>query len=286
MKKTFFIISAMFVMAQVCNATNDTVTVIEQPSQVIITETSNGVKVNVQGSKDNQSANYSYSVVHQANDKVTTTQEKDWEIRYPFSKNDSISHWAIIMDGFYMGGGISHSWDMINNSFEVGLLNIAAVNYDSHHGQSISLGVGFHHKSFSLKRPNMLVRDEASDIVSPLFYPEGVEAKDRSSNLNLWAFQFPLMFRQKIYKSLAIRFGGIMNWNYLAQVNNHYYIGKTEYNITQRGLKQNKITFDLMGGLTLGHIGIYCRYSPNEVFKKGYGPEIKNTWTLGGTIAF
>lgn len=77
-----------------------------------------------------------------------------------------------------------------------------------------------------------------------------------------------------------------MNWNYRAHVNNHYNIGKTEYSITQRGLKQNKITFDLMGGLTLGHIGIYCRYSPNEVFKKGHGPEIKETWTLGGCLAF
>ena len=288
MKKTILLITAMFAMAQVCKATSDTVTVIEQPSQVIITETASGVKINVQGSKDNQSANYSYSVEHHANDKVITSQERDWEIRFPFSSNDSIKryHWSIIMDGFYTGGGIKHSWDMINNSFEIGLLNIAAINYDSHHGQNISLGIGFHHKSFSLKRPHMLVHDEMTDLVSPMFYPDGVEAKDHSSNLNMWAFQFPLMFRQKIYKSFAIRFGGIMNWNYLAQVNNHYYIGKTEYSITQRGLKQNKITFDLMGGLSLGHIGIYCRYSPNEVFKKGYGPEIKNTWTLGGCLAF
>ena len=286
MKKTILIIAAMLGMAQVCNATNDTVTVIENPSQVIITETPNGVKVNVQGSKENNSANYSYTVEHQANDKVTTSQESDWEIRYPFAKSDSISHWAIIMDGFYMGGGIHHSWEMINNSFEIGLLNIAAVNYDSHHGQSISLGVGIHHKSFSLKRPNMLVRDEATDIVSTTYYPDGAEAKERTSNLNMWALQFPLMFRQKIYKSLAIRVGGIMNWNYLAQINNHYNIGKSEYHITERGLKQNKITFDLMGGLTGGHIGIYCRFSPNEVFKKGYGPEIKNTWTLGGVLAF
>ena len=287
MKKTLFLIATMFAMAQVCNATSDTVTVIEQPSQVIITETPNGVKVNVLGSKEDDSAKYSYSVEHQANDKMTTSQEKDWELRFPFSKSDSRNHhWAIVMDGFYMGGGINHSWDNINNSFEIGLLNIAAINYDSHHGQGISLGVGIHHKSFSLKRPNMLVRNEETGIVESSFYPNGVEEKDRTSNLNMWALQFPLMFRQKIYKSLAIRVGGIMNWNYLAHVNNHYNLGKTEYSITEKGLKQNKITFDVMCGLTLRSIGIYCRYSPNEVFKKGYGPEIKNTWTLGGTIGF
>ena len=288
MKKTILIIAAMFAMAQVSNATNDTVKVIENPSQVIITETPNGVKVNVQGTKDDNSANYTYTVEHQANDKVTTSQESDWEIRFPFSKDDSVKryHWSVTMDGFYMGGGIHHSWDMINNSFEIGLLNFAAINYDSRHGQNISLGVGIHHKSFSLKRPNMLVRDEMTDVVSAIHYPEGAESKDRTSNLNMWALQFPLMFRQKICKKLAIRFGGIMNWNYLAQENNHYKIGKSDYHITERGLKQNKITFDLMGGLTLGQIGIYCRYSPNYVFKNGYGPEIKNTWTLGGCIAF
>ena len=287
MKKTFFLIAIMCFIAQVCQASSDTVTVIERPNQVIITETSNGVKVNVLGSKDNDGANYSYSVEHQANDKVTTRQEKDWEIRFPFSKNDTIRHhWAITMDGFYAGGGISHSWDRINNSFEIGLLDIAAINYYGNHGLNISLGVGIHHKSFSLKRPNMLVRDESTDVVNCMFYPDGVELKDRTSNLNIWALQFPLMFRQKLYKSFAIRLGGIMNWNYRAHVNNHYLIGKTEYSITERGLKQNKITFDVMGGLALGLAGIYCRYSPNEVFKKGYGPEIKNTWTLGFILGF
>lgn len=287
MKKTLFLIATVLATALAGNATSDTVTVIEQPSQVIITETPTGMKVNVLGSKDDDSAKYSYSVEHQANDNVTTRQERDWELRYPFSRNDSSKHhWAIVMNGFYMGGGFSHSWDMINNTFEVGLLNIAAINYDSHHGQNISLGVGIHHRSFSIKRPNMLVRDETTDVVSPMFYPNGVEAKERTSNLNIWALQFPLMFRQKIYKSFAFVVGRTMNWNYRAHVNNHYYIGKTEYSITQRGLKQKKITFDVIGGLSWGHIGIYGRYSPGEVFKTGYGPEIKNTWTLGGCIAF
>ena len=132
----------------------------------------------------------------------------------------------------------------------------------------------------------MLTVDENDNIVSTTFYPNDAEIKDRSSNLNLWTWQFPLLFRQRIYKSLAIRFGGIMNWNYKAHADNHYIIGNSKYNISQCGLKQNKITFDIIGGLTVGHTGIYCRYSPNEVFKKGYGPEIKNTWTLGGIIAF
>ena len=289
MKKYFFFFAALLAVMQISAQSIDTVKVINQPNQVIITETPSGVQMRVVGSENDKNDNYTYRVEHSSNDTIHTTQGSDWELNFPYNLSftkDTGHHWSIVMSGFYMGGGIHHSWESINNSFEIGLLNFAAINYDSHHGQDISLGVGIHHKSFSLKRPNMFVRDESTSIVGTTFYPEGLEVNNRSSNLNVWALQFPLMFRQKIYKSFAIKFGGIMNWNYLANVHNHYKIGKTEYEITQRGLKQKKITFDLMGGLSLGHCGIYCRYSPNEVFEKGYGPEIKNTWTLGGCIAF
>ena len=289
MKKFFFFFAAFLAVVQMSAQSVDTVKVINQPNQVIITETPTGVQMKVIGAENDNNNNYTYTVEHSSNDTIHTSQGSDWELNFPYNlsfSNDKESHWAIILSGFYMGGGISHSWDMINNSFEIGLLNIAAVNYNSHHGQNISLGIGIHHKSFSLKRPNMLKHDENTNVVGTTFYPDGLEAKDRSSNLNVWAWQFPLMFRQKIYKSLAISVGGIMNWNFKAQAHNRYCIGKTEYDITMKGLKQKKITFDLMGGLTVGHAGIYCRYSPNEVFQKGYGPEIKNTWTLGGTIAF
>ena len=276
MKRYFYLLTALLAVAQMSAQSNDTVRVIDQPDRVVITQTSNGVRVNVVDSV----SNYSFTVDRESD---------DWELNFPYNLSftrDTLSHWAIISSGFYMGGGIYHSWEMINNSFEIGLLNIAAVNYSSHHGQDISLGIGIHHRSFSLKRPNMLMHDDNTGVVGTTFYPDGIEVNNRSSNLNVWTWQFPLLFRQRVYKSFAIRLGGIMNWNYKAKVHNKYTIGKTNYDVTQNGLKQNKITFDLMVGLSLKHSGIYCRYSPNELFKKGYGPEIKNTWTMGGIIAF
>lgn len=289
MKKYFFFLAALCAVMQMSAQATDTVKVIEQPSQVIITETPSGVQMRVVGSKDDKDNNYIYSIEHPTDDAIHTSQGNDWELNFPYNLSftkDKSHHWAIIMSGFYMGGGISHSWNMINNSFEIGLLNIAAINYSSNHGQDISLGVGIHHRSYSLKRPNMLTIGENDNVLSTTFYPDNADIKDRTSNLNLWTWQFPLLFRQKIYKSFAVRLGAIMNWNYKAHADNHYIIGNTKYNISQSGLKQDKITFDVMFGLSLGHTGIYCRYSPNEVFKKGYGPEIKNTWTMGGVIAF
>ena len=76
-----------------------------------------------------------------------------------------------------------------------------------------------------------------------------------------------------------------MNWNVYAKCNTHYKVNKTHYDVSYRGIKQNKLTFDVYGALSYNHIGIYCRYSPCDMFKKGYGPEIKNTWMLGVAIA-
>ena len=220
---------------------------------------------------------------------TTVAADDDNESTYqiPFKNDDeSTKHWTITTSGFYVGMGVKHNWETINNSFEVGLLNIAAVNYNSLHGQNISLGVGIHHRSYSVKRPNMLMRDDATNAVIVGAYPslDVEKIKDRSSNLNLWTVQFPLMFTQKIYKKLDITVAGIMNWNTYARVDNHYEFNKIEHDTRYKNLKQEKINFDFMGALSIDEFGVYCRYTPGKFFKEGFGPEIKNTWTLGITL--
>ena len=211
-------------------------------------------------------------------------EDGDSPYQHPFLSNDErTSHWAVTTSGFYVGMGVKHNWDLINNSFEVGLLNVAAVSYSSLHGQNLSLGVGIHHRSYSMKRPNMLYREDGGSKVGIMPYPSQDidKIKDRSSNLNLWTVQFPLMFTQKIYKKLDISVAGILNWNTYARVDNHYEMDKVEYDSKFKNLKQNKINFDVMGSLTWNEFGIYCRYTPGKFFKDGFGPEIKNTWTVG-----
>ena len=207
---------------------------------------------------------------------------------HPFKNDDEkTKHWSITTNGVYVGMGVSHSFDMINNSVEAGLLNAIAVNYNSLHGQNISLGVGIQHRSYSMKRPNMLFREFSGNKVKVTVYPtyDIGELKNRSSNLNMWSVQFPLMFSQRIVKKLDITVAGIMNWNTYARVDNHFELDKIENDNKYKGLNQNKINFDFMGGLTWNAIGVYCRYSPGKFFKEGFGPEIKKTWTIGLTLA-
>ena len=282
MKKFSIIIAAMMAAVTISAQTPDTVTVIEAPNQVIITETTTGTRVKVVGQKDNEDFSYTYTVQHASNDTVHTTS--DWELNFPFKKSSNKEyHWSIVSSGLYFGGGVSTSYDLINNSFNWGILNIASLNYNTLHGQQFSIGVGYDNKRFSLKRPNCFVMDEATNIVGIESYPEGTV--DRSSIISVNAIQFPLQFQQFIGKKFHITLGGTMNWNFYAKCNTHYKVNKTHHDVSYRGIKQNKLTFDVYGALSYNRIGIYCRYSPCNVFKKGFGPEIKNTWTLGVAIA-
>ena len=216
---------------------------------------------------------------------ATLSADNDNESTYqhPFTDDDeSTKQWTVITSGFYFGMGIKHNWDLINNSFEIGLLNAVGVNYNSLHGQKISLGVGLNHRSYSIKRPNMLVRDANDAVVADVYPSLNIQdIKDRSSNLNVWTVQFPLMFQQRIVNKLDLSVAGILNWNTYARVDNHYELDNVEHDTKYKNLKQNKIGFDAMGILTWDDFGIYCRYSPGKFFKDGYGPEIKNTWTMG-----
>ncbi len=283
MKKFLFIITAMLVVAQAQALAPDTVTVIQQPGQVVITETPTGAQVKVTGSGDNDDYSYTYTVQHSGNDTVRTSQQADWELNLPFKKSSNkVYHWSIICSGIYLGAGLGTSYDMVNNSFNYGILNFASLNYNTLHGQNISFGVGYDYKRFSLKRPNCFVMDEVTNIVEIKEYPEDV--KDRSSVLSVRAIQFPLQFQQFFGKNFHITLGGTMNWNVYAKCNTHYKVNKTHHDVSYRGIKQNKLTFDVYGALSYNRVGMYCRYSPCNMFKKGYGPEIKNTWTLG--VAF
>ncbi|MBE6316949.1 MAG: hypothetical protein IJJ83_01275 [Muribaculaceae bacterium] len=283
MKKfSLLIITAIMAAATVSAQSPDTVTVIEQPSQVIITETPTGSHVKVIGSKEKEDYSYTYTMQHASNDTVHTTS--DWELNFPFKKNKRKRyHWTMETKGLYFGGGLKTSCDLVNNSFNWGILDIASINYDTWHGQHFSLGVGYDNKRFSLKRPNCFVMDEATGIVGTSTYPDDV--KDRSSVLSIRAIQFPLLFQQDLGEDFHIVLGASMNWNVYAKCNTHYKVNKTHHDVSYRGVKQNKLTFDVIGAFSFDGLAIYGRYSPCNMFKKGYGPEIKNTWTLGVAIA-
>ena len=80
MKKSTLIVAAMLTALAMSAQSPDTVTVIDAPNQVIITETTTGTSVKVLGQKNDNSYSYSYSVQHSSNDTVHTTSENSTSV--------------------------------------------------------------------------------------------------------------------------------------------------------------------------------------------------------------
>ena len=162
---------------------------------------------------------------------------------------------------------------------EIGILNLVSLARVFNQGRSrISLGVGFNWHRYNLESPYFWDRSEGG----VLGYHQFTEPFDKHrATLIVRSMQFPLMFNQSLGKGWNVALSAVMNWNYYADYHNSYRIGKSDYTETTRGLDQRKISFDGIAMLSWGGLGVYFRYAPQSVMKDGWGPEIKNRWTLG-----
>ena len=97
MKKIVLLFTTMLAISQAQATAPDTVTVIEQPNQVIITETPTGSLVKVIGTKEKDDYSYTYEMRHSGNDTVHTSQSTDWELNLPFLKSSNKEyHWSVV----------------------------------------------------------------------------------------------------------------------------------------------------------------------------------------------
>jgi hypothetical protein len=295
MMKSFALLTAMALLPLISinaapTANGDTVKVIKNAHQVIITEDSTGMKVNIDGAGTNNDYHYVYKNEHKADDKITTAQDEgDWNIKLPFSKTDTtMHHWSAVMNGITIGwGNISSDSkfpefdNQLSHVFEFGITNFVALQYSSGHGQNVSFGFGANIKSYRLKDKYRFNRTSNGFTVNT--YPDSINGK--SSNFELFSLQFPLLFNQRLCKHLHLTVGPILNVNVASSFNTHYKIGYTDFNESTTHTHQRIVTWDLMGALTYHGVGIYFRYTPSKVFKSGYGPQF-NTWTAGLAIGF
>ena len=66
-----------------------------------------------------------------------------------------------------------------------------------------------------------------------------------------------------------------------AEFKNGYSLAESDYSVTTHGLYQRKLSFDYIAMVSWHGLGAYFRYAPQSVLKPGFGPEIKNRWTIG-----
>lgn len=273
----------------------DTVRVINNPSQVVITEKDGEVTLNVMGDGQNKDYNYQYRIKHGDNDLVSTTQREghDLEFNFPFKKgNDSVDnkkpHAQLFTSDIYIGWG-GHSIGPGLNGIvagghrEFGVLNFLSVGYVFNRNRTrLSLGSGIGYSTYSLK--NRYFWERTDEGILGIYSIDGVDYDKHSATLSVVNIQFPLMFNQSLGRKWDVAVAGVMNWNCYASVNNSYRIDHDNHHISINGLHQRKISFDALGMISFRGIAAYVRYSPQSLFKGGCGPELKNRWTIGLSI--
>ncbi|MBR5639894.1 MAG: hypothetical protein IKW83_09040 [Muribaculaceae bacterium] len=288
-----FLFLAIFLLPLIMLAqetsTIDTVKVIDKPNQVVIAEDGDQVVVNVNGAYRDSDYKYEYRAKPSSKGFVSE-QNENHKLRFehPFSKCDNDSSkrsFDLFMSDIYFGWGGNSveagTRDIIKRSHsEVGILNFVGLGVNLNRTR-LSIGMGFNWAHYGLNKPYIWNRNN-NGVVG--LEPLNGETQNLSTSLLVRSMQFPLLFNQYLGKHWDISAGPIFNWNFYADFHTSYSNGVNDYSVTTHGLYQRKFSVDGIVMVSWRGIGAYFRYAPQSVFKTGFGPEIKNRWTLGIVI--
>ena len=295
MKQTsiFLLLAAATTLPSVCLADNaadiDTVKVIDTPRQVVVTQNGDEVLLQIDGSATDPDYRYEYLVKPKRHGRLATASREGSEVEFhhPFSKCDSAGerhHFEVFLSDVYFGFG-GHSIDAANrdavnkSTSQVGVLNFVGLAYRFNQSRSrVSLGVGFDWSHYGMRNPYFWHRAD-NGVVG--WEKGAADYNKHHALLSVYSLQFPLMYRHSLGKRWGLSAGVVMNWHCYASFTNSHRMGMSDYNVTTHGLQQRKLSFDCVAMVTWHGIGAYFRYSPQSVFKAGFGPEMKNRWTLG-----
>lgn len=291
--KQVILVAAIIALPSLCIASeaqdNDTIKVVDNPNQVVVTQHKDTVMLQVNGKESDKDYLYECRMTPNCHDGITIKQRegKDLEFRCPFMRRDTTDkkyHFQLFTSDIYFGfGGSSVGADnsgAIKQAFpQVGILNLLGLGYEFNKERSrVSLGVGFNWSWHALRSPYFWSRSNDGVLGYEL---NATDCKNHSATLRLMSMQFPLMFNQSLGKRWSLAAGAILNWNYYAEFKNGYSLAESDYSVTTRGLYQRKLSFDYIAMVSWHGLGAYFRYAPQSVLKPGFGPEIKNRWTIG-----
>lgn len=255
------------------NVTGDTLVNVTIPSTLIITESPQGISLNITDIE---------------NDTTTTLLIADYKADATISVDQHTSRFqAFTSDGCAIGLKTSSKWEVISGGFNIGLvkaldqpdgldlqwaksfeiswLNTIAVRY-SHKSTAISLGVGLDWRNYNTTTQNHFMIPDDNTGISVMPYPDGVTPGN--SRIKIFSLGFPLLYTQKIPgTTLSITAGGIFNINTHASLKT-IYKNESGNKIEEysEGISRRKVSFDIYGSIHLYKgVGIYARYSPQSV---------------------
>lgn len=298
--KTVIMLACAGVAMNVWAASADTVKVINHPDKVSVVEKNGSVSLEVTGYDGDASKSYNYTIKHDKDGNVKSTETESRNGRYGIILNKKEDNngeevernFEVFISGFYLGWGHTNAQGEFHGktgkTFEVGILNVIGSGYKFGDRNRLSLGVGYQAKYYELKKDYYFTTSMAGGVLpNPTIVSFPDEYKRRFSQMVVHTIQFPLLYAKGFGNRFWAYAGGVMNWNCYAYTSRNYKVENTRINEMTTGLHQRKITFDMLVGIQHNGWGVYFRYSPQSVLKKCENtPVLNKTWTIGLALGF
>lgn len=260
----------------------DSIECFSRPDSVVFVHGSSTVGLKVFGLKDNPDYYYSYErEVSDGGVEVSKEGSSGWDFTLPFvDRKDNGSQRSLY--SFESGGfgfGFVNAVDApsvmnvnMASSYEIFADHLLAVSCRPwRNGTSFMLGFGFRWRNYRMTGGSRFVEENGT-----IGLGEYVEGADVSfSRLKIFSLTFPIMFRQELGKGFDFSAGPLLNINTHGSMKTKYSLdGDKIENST--GIRQRKVTVDLMAQLNYKVIGVYVRYSPCKMLDENYGPEFRH----------
>ena len=290
MKKIFLIVAVslpLFASAKEFIDDKDTTIVINGPERVTVIQNNSMLSVEVVGNENNPNSLFKTEMITYE-DAFFLSKESvdDWNFKIPFVKNKkdnciSYNKKSINLSSF--GLGLVNAVDCaeglnvdMGSSFEFMFDNIISWEYSPwRNGNMLSMGFGLNWKNWRMTSRNRFIKDNGNIVIGD--YPENADIQ--FSRIKVFSLTVPLTYTQHIYDKIYLSVGPIININTHASIKTRYKENGVKVKETDSNIHQSPITVDLMANLRFKSIGLYFKYSPNNVLDTDYAPKFKSIST-------
>lgn len=290
MKKILLIVAItlpLFASAKEFIDDKDTTIVINKPERVTINQNNTQLSVEVVGNGSNPNSFYKTEMISDEDAFFLTNESvDDWNFKIPFvkyKKDNCISYNKKSINLSSFGFGLVNAVDCaqglnidMGSSFEFMFDNIISWEYSPwKNGSMLSIGFGLNWKNWRMTSRNRFIKDNANIIIGD--YPENADIQ--FSRIKVFSLTVPLTYTQHIYDKIYLSVGPVININTHASIKTRYKDNGVKVKETDSNIHQSPITVDLMANLRFKSIGLYFKYSPNNVLDTDYAPKFKSIST-------
>lgn len=283
MKKSTLLCAALMAAASMTAAeSGDTITV--KATDVVLVETPTGVTVTMTGKDGDPDYTYTLSASYPDGTSVSTVKEEsDFNFDFPFpNKNRGYNNRQhkgnldLTMQGIMLGfsGGLNvpggAKVDM-GRSMDADFLQILGLQYDfGARRPKLSVGFGLGSTVLQGKNGPMYVRTSDGDLGAEEF---PTESYDRMSTMYDFKLHFPLIYKQPLGGSWRALLAASLDVRTYCRIGHSYKIGDEKYSYEWSGVPMRKVGYSLIGAIGNSGFGLYCKWQPKNMIKKGYGPQ-------------